>query len=436
MAGQPAASDAPVAERGLRVAVAAFRHRNFALFWSGALISNVGTWMQNITVPYVLYEMTGRASLVGLAAFMQFTPVVFVGPLGGSLADRYPRRSLLIGTQLALAVVAAALWAVWIADVATPALLIALVAVTGLVAGLNIPAWQAFVSELVPREELLGAVTLNSAQFNLSRAIGPAIGGIVLASLGAGWAFLLNAVSFSAVIAALLLVRVPALPRAESTDRVMRQFAEGLRYVRSQPALGACVVIVSAVAGLGMPVLQLASVFASDVFDIGADGYGLLTGALGVGGALAAPVVTGWAGGIRRSRLAGGALFAYGFTLIAFAQAPGFPTALVAIAFTGAAFLVVVSTLSTTVQLLVTEELRGRVMAIYIMGFTAAYPVGALVQGWIADRVGAPATVTGAGIVLAIIAAWLVSRRALLERLDRDDPMPPPDVPESEPAVL
>ena len=419
--GTGAAAEPPPT-RGLRVAVAAFQHRNFTLFWTGALISNIGTWMQNITVPYVIYQMTGSASLVGVAGFVQFVPIVFVGPVGGSLADRFPRRRLLVLTQGAMAVVAFALWGAWAAGAGTPGVLIALVAVNGVIGGLNIPAWQAFVSELVPREHLLGAVTLNSAQFNAARAFGPAIGGVVLGSLGAGAAFLINAVSFAAVIAALALVRVPVIVHPEASGRVVRQFLDGLAYVRRRPGIAVCILVVTAVAALGMPVVQLAAVFAEDVFGVGAGAYGLLTGALGLGGALAAPVVTGWAGGVRRSRLAGYALVGYGAALVLFAQAPSFPLAVVAIALAGAGFLTVVSTLNTTVQLLVTEDVRGRVMAIYIMGFTAAYPVGTLVQGWLADRVGPRLTVSAAAAALVVAAVWLLSRGGLLARLDQGGP--------------
>jgi len=424
-------TDGPVAERGLRVALAAFRYRNFSLFWTGALVSNIGTWMQNVTVPYVIYQMTGSASLVGLTGFVQFVPVVFVGPLGGSLADRFPRRRLLMLTQVAMALVAFALWAAWAAGAGRPGVLIALVGVNGVIGGLNIPAWQAFVSELVPRQHLLGAVTLNSAQFNAARAFGPAIGGVVLGTLGAGAAFLVNALSFGAVIAALALVRVPVIVHADASGGVLRRFREGLAYVRSRPGIAVCILVVTGVAALGMPVIQLAAVFAEDVFGVGAGAYGLLTGALGFGGALAAPVVTGWAAGVRRSRLAGFALVGYGLALVLFAQAPSFPLAVVAIAMAGAGFLTVVSTLNTTVQLLVDEDVRGRVMAIYIMAFTAAYPVGTLVQGWIADHAGPRATVTVAATVLVVAALWLLTRRGLLERLDHG---PPGDAAAAQPA--
>ena len=193
---------------GLRAAVAALRYRNFALFWTGALISSTGGWVQNVTIPYVVYKLTDSETWVGFAGFSLLITAALFGPIGGTLADRLDRRKVLIVMQSAQAVVALILWAMWSAGVRSPGAIVALAALSGAFAGLMIGSWQAFVSELVPREVLLNAVTLNSAQFNAARAFGPAIGGIVLATLGPGWGFFINAVSFVAVIGALLPMRL------------------------------------------------------------------------------------------------------------------------------------------------------------------------------------------------------------------------------------
>src|SRR4029450_11158632 len=179
---------------GLRAAVAAFRYRNFTLFWVGALISNTGGWVQNVTVPFVVFKLTDSASWVGLAGFSLLFSAAILGPVGGTLADRFHRRTVLLTMQSAQAAVAFALWWVWSAGVRSPGVIIGLAALSGVFAGLHIGSWQAFVSELVPREALLNAVTLTSAQFNAARAFGPAIGGVVLALVGPGWAFFVNGV--------------------------------------------------------------------------------------------------------------------------------------------------------------------------------------------------------------------------------------------------
>ena len=185
-----------------RRSTAALRHRDFALFWGSSLVSNSGTWLQNVAVPFVLFRLTHSAAWVGFGTFAQFAPGVLLAPVAGSLADRFPRRSVLLVNQTLLGLVALALWVEWVAGWTSPWTITATVAVSGTIASIGIASWQAFVSELVPREDLLNAVVLNSTQFNAARAIGPAIGGVVLGSLGAGWAFLLNGLSYGVVVAA------------------------------------------------------------------------------------------------------------------------------------------------------------------------------------------------------------------------------------------
>jgi MFS family permease len=410
-AGPPSAVTGSVAV--MREALAAFRYRNFALFWTGALLSNTGTWIQGVTVPYVVFELTGSALWLGVAGFLQFGPVVVAGPLGGSIADRFDRRTVLLVTQSAAAVVALALWATWTAGVRSIAPIMALIGVGGLVVGLNIPSWQAFVSELVPRDVLLNAVTLNSTQFNAARAFGPAIGGLVLATLGVGWAFVLNAASFGAVIVALLLVRVPALPKPSGPRARLRQeFRETLRYVRGRPGIVACFAIVTALGLLGGPVFQLLVVFAVDVYEVGGLAYGLLAAGIGLGSILAAPFVAGPA-----TRLSVATL-TYGVAMVAFASAPAYGLALVALLVMGGGYLAVASTLNTTIQLQVTEARRGKVLAVYVILLTAALPVGALALGALVQGIGPRAAVALAGAAFVAVCAWLRWRTPLVAHMD------------------
>jgi hypothetical protein len=234
--GAPAAGAVPA--QGLRHAVRAFRHRDFAIFWTGALASNTGSWVQNLAVPYVLYQLTESAFWVGLATFTQFIPAMVLGPLAGSIADRYDRRKVLFVTQSLLALAAIALWGAWVGGVRDAWAILALVALSGVFAGINIPSWQSFVNDLVPRDDLLSAVTLNSLQFNAARAIGPGIAGILLATLGPGWAFFLNATSFVFVLGALALVRTRQEARsAPLTGGFLRQFRRAMRYTRQSAGI-------------------------------------------------------------------------------------------------------------------------------------------------------------------------------------------------------
>lgn len=429
-AASGSAPPAPPAQRGLLQAVAALRHRDFALFWTGALLSNVGTWMQHITVPYVLYQQTDSAAWVGFAAFMQFLPGVVLGPWAGSLADRFERRLVLLVSQGLAALVAFALWGAFVADKASPGVLVALVAINGAVFGMGIASWQAFVTELVPRHALLNAITLNAAQFNGARAFGPAIGGVVLARYGPSWAFLVNGLSYVTVLGALVLIRPRAREHARPEGRVLAQFSEGVRYIRRHPGIALSMSLVGAVGFLGSPVFQLAPVLAKDVFHVGAGAYGLLTGALGGGAVVGAAVLGALGPGVQRSRLVAISLVGYGAALALLAAAPSFGVGVAAMALAGMGYLTTVASLQTTVQFLVAEALRGRVLAVYVMVFTAAYPIGALLQGWTADVVGARATIGAAAAVLIGIGAALVARPAVARQMDahthRGDTAPAP----------
>lgn len=405
--------------KGLRHAARAFRHRDFTIFWLGALASNTGSWVQNLAVPYVLYQVTHSAFWVGLATFTQFVPVMLLGPLAGSIADRHDRRKVLLVTQSLMAVAALALWLAWSRGVRSPIAILGLVAVAGVFAGINIPSWQSFVNDLVPREDLLSAVTLNSLQFNAARALGPGIAGILLASLGPSWAFFLNGVSFLAVLVALALVRNRQVALETAlTGGFLRQFRRAMRYTRTQPGITVGVVVAVLVGALGNPVFQFTVVFAGEVYHVGPLGLSLLNVALGLGAVLAAPLVSGW--NVTRATLVRWGLLAYGGAIVAFAVAPVYALGLVSLVVVGGGFLVVISSTNTSVQVIVADHMRGRVMALRIMAFTGAYPIGALIQGALSDRIGARQTVAGAGAILVAVALLLAARPALLHRLDDD----------------
>jgi MFS family permease len=412
-------ADAPP-RPGLRESVAALRIPEFRRFWIGAIVSNSGTWMQNVTVPYVLFQMTQSAAWVGLASFLQFLPALFMGPLGGTLADRYARRTVILVAQSALGLASIGLWALWASGAAEPWSITAMVAIFGAIAGTSIGAWQAFVSELVPRPLLLNAVTLNSAQFNAARAVGPALGGLVLGTLGPSWAFGLNAVSYLAVLAALASIHPAPVAKAARTTGVLGELRETLAYVRRMPGIATCITVVAALGFFGNPVFPLLAVFAEDVFGVSGLRYGLLGAALGAGGVLATPLVAGRGSAVARSRLVGWALATYGTALVLFALSPTFVAAVAFLTVAGGGYLALSSTLNTTIQVQVVEERRGKVLALYVMGLTSSYPVGALAQGALADVVSVRAVTVGAGVVLlAILARLLVTGR--LASMD-DDP--------------
>jgi MFS family permease len=399
----------------------AFEERDFVWFWFGALISNVGTWMQLITVPYVILKLTGSGAWVGLTAFAGLFPAVVASPIAGSLADRFERRTLLLWSQLAQMLLALALWGLWEGGLRRPILLVLLVAANGVFWGGTIPAWQAFISSLVPRDKLLNAITLNSAQFNAARAVGPAIGGAALASFGPSWAFLLNALSFVAVIVALLAVRTrrpPVAPRQDGDPGLWAAFGAGLRYTWRHTGIFLAIALVAVVSLFASPVFQLLPVVASKVFRVGPGLYGLLAGAFGVGAVLGAVALSAIGSRYDRSRLVTWGLVAYGGSLVALGAAPLFGIGVAAVAVMGVGFLGTLAVLNTTVQLLVAEEIRGRVLAVWAVVVTAFLPLGALAEGSLSDLVGMRPICIGGGLVLLATAGVLITQSTLASSLD------------------
>lgn len=408
---------------GIRHSLRAFRHRDYALFWVGAITSNTGGWLSNLTVPFVVYGMTRSALWVGLVAVFQFVPNIALGPWGGVLADRYDRRRVLLVTQTGMALSALLLWLVWISGVREPLAVMSLVGLAGVFQGVNMPSWQSFVNDLVPRSDLDSAVALNSLQFNAARSLGPALAGLILATVGPGWALLLNALSFGAVLLALALLRVRrSSGRPVDPAPVWRQFAAALRYIRGQPGIQMGLLVAIAVGLLVNPIFQFTVVFAGSVFHVGPWTLGLLNAALGVGALLAAPVLAGWSHIFSRSMLTGIGLVGQAVGLAGFALAPEPAWAALALVLIGWSLLISISATNTAVQIIVADELRGRVLSVRIMAYTGCFPVGGLVQGFLSDRFGPRSTVLGAALVLLGVAVVLLSLRGRL-RLDRlNDP--------------
>jgi MFS family permease len=419
---QPAPAPPPT---GLRHGIRAFRHRDFRLFFVGALASNTGNWLQNLAVPYVLFELTGKGLWVGLAGFAQFIPAFFLGPLGGSLADRFDRRRLLLVTQFLMAVAAFTLWGSWAMEWRDPLLILVLTALTGIFSGLMIPSWQAFVPSLVPKADLPSAITLNSTQFNASRAIGPALAGLLLATVGAGWAFFLNGVSFVAVIGVLWVIRArPTDARAQAHEGVIAGFRSALRYIRVRTGILVGIGSAMLAAFFGNPVTQFTVIFGDDVYEAGPRVVGVLASAIGIGAVLIAPFLSTWDGRIPRASVVRWGLPLYGLSVMAFGASPNWPTGLLALFAVGAGFLAVISTTNTAVQMIVADEMRGRVMSSRVMGFTFSFPIGSLIQGALADWIGPRATVIGAGGCLVLAALALASQPRTLAALDNEDDTP------------
>ncbi|MFI5046178.1 MAG: MFS transporter [Acidimicrobiia bacterium] len=402
--------------------LAAFGSREFTTFFVAGLISNIGTWMQIVTVPYVIDQLTHSTALVGVAAFCTYFPATVVSPLAGSLADRYDRRAVLLWSQGVMALMAAALWALWSTGAATVPLILLCVAIGALGNGLTTSAWQSYVPQLVPRSALLSAVRLNSMQLTGARAVGPALGGIVLATLGPSYAFGLNAVSFLVVIGALFLL-TPRPPGHVEHHGVMRHFREGLQYTRRRQVFVVPVVLVFFVGMFGVGLVQLLEPFARHVLDVGAGVYGLLTAGYGIGAVVGSLVMVMFADSFPRSRLAAVGLVGMAGGAALFGAAPAWGVTMGALFVMGFAQVFCTISCNTALQLNVDEQFRGRVSSLFLMSFFAAAPLGALIGGVIGEAVGLRPTLVSAAVILAVLSAWSFVHWRGLHALDEAAPL-------------
>ncbi len=392
-------------------ALRALRHRNFRLFLSGQLVSLVGTWMQSVAQSWLAYRLTGSPAMLGLVGFSSQIPAFLLAPAGGVVADRLDKRRLLVATQSASMLLAFALAGLTLAGRVTMPLILLLASLLGLVNAFDVPVRQAFVVEMVGREDLLNAIALNSSTFNGARVIGPAIAGLLVARVGEGWCFLINGASYIAVIAGLLAMRVAPAARRGPHPPPLESLREGLRHVWSNRPVRALLALLGVVSLTGMPYVVLMPIFADRVLHGGARGLGLLMGATGVGALVGAVALAGRRGGIRGlgawvAASAGG----MGLFLIAFSESTRFWLSAALLVPVGLCMMVEMSASNTIIQSLVPDVMRGRVMAAYAMMFLGMAPLGALFAGAVAARIGAPLTVTIGGAVCAL-AAFVFWRR-------------------------
>ncbi|MEP6777178.1 MAG: MFS transporter [Chthoniobacterales bacterium] len=404
----------PVGKIGLRQTFRALRHRNYRLFFYGQLVSLIGTWMQQTAMSWLVYQITGSKLLLGVVAAVGSAPMMFFSLWGGSLADRYPKRTILVWTQTAQMIPAFLLAAMAWAGVATPWLIIAIAAVNGIAMGFDLPARQAFTVEMASREDLLNAVSLNSSIFNGARVVGPSIAGLIIGSFGTAMCFLLNGLSFVAVIAGLLMMRLPAHVPLGAEAAAQANALSGLSYVREHPRVRTILGLLGTVGVFGWSYAVLMPAFARDVFGLGADGYGVLMSASGIGALIGALTVATAGHAFPQRTVALGGVWIFSAALFAFACTRNFYLALVFLTLGGFGMLLFFSTSNTVLQTIVPDEMRGRVMGVWGLIFGAMIPLGSLEAGSLAHYVGEKITL-GLGAVICAIAA-LVTLLAIRRR--------------------
>jgi MFS family permease len=385
-------------------------HRNYRLFFTGQLVSVVGTWMQNTALAWFVVELTRSPIAVGALAFCRFVPFTVFGLFAGVVADRIDNRRLVIGTQLASMLVSIALAALAFSGVAEVWHAYVLAALGGTALVFDAPGRHALTFQMVGREELPNAVALNASLFNASRVVGPAAAGVIIAAVGVAACFALNALSFLAVLASLLLMRPRELhpvERDERPPRVLTGIREGLAYAWHTPAVRLVVLITLVVSTLGFNFHVLVPVLASDTLHAGPEGFGLLSASFGAGALLGALAAASLARASWKALVAGTTGFSV--ALLALAQQTTVPAAAALLFVTGLCFTVWTSNSQSILQLTVPDRLRGRVLSIYLFVFAGFAPVGGLLAGWMADRGGTELAFSVAGVAGLAVSALALS---------------------------
>jgi len=387
----------------------ALRHRNFQLFFSGQLISLIGTWMDNIAEAWLVYRLTGSSLLLGTVAFAGQIPVFLLAPIGGMVADRWNRQRVVIATQASSMVLAGIRAVVTLTRRVTVWEVVVLAALMGAVNAFDIPARQAFLVDMVGREDLMNGIALNSSMFNGARVIGPSIAGILVASIGEGWCFAANSISYIAVIIGLLLMHVNRAPVETMRVSPFEHIVEGFRFVWNTGPIRALLLLLGLVSLVAMPYSVLMPIFAAKILHGNARTLGVLMGATGVGalgGALTLASRTGVKG---LGRWVAVACASFGTFLILFSLSRWYLLSVALLVPVGFAMMMQMASSNTLIQAMVPDRLRGRAMAVYSMMFMGMAPMGALLSGWSADHLGAQWTLAIGGVG-AIVGAALFAR--------------------------
>lgn len=387
----------------------ALRHRNFQLFFAGQFISLTGTWMQSVAQSWLVYRLTGSVVLLGLIGFASQIPVFLIAPFGGVVADRYNRQKILVITQTSAMITAFVLAILTLTGSIQVWHLFVLAVFFGIANAFDIPTRQAFVSDMVAKEDLLNAIALNSSMFNGARIVGPAIAGILVASVGEGWCFFGNAVSYVAVIVGILLMKITPVVR-EFKGSAFSNIAEGFSFVAKTAPIRGLLLLLGLVSLMGMPYAVLMPIFADQILGGGSDTLGYLMGASGFGALAAALILASRKQVFGLGRWVAFASGGFGVSLILFSLSKNFWLSLVLLIPVGFSMMTQMSSSNTLIQAMVPDHLRGRVMSVYSMMFMGLAPLGALLAGTLAGILGAPETVALGGVacILGAIAFILL----------------------------
>jgi MFS family permease len=397
----------------------ALRHRNYRLFFSGQSISLVGTWITRIATSWLVYRLTGSELLLGVVGFCGQIPTLVFAPIAGVLVDRWDRHRMLVMTQVLSLLQSLALGVLTLGRWITVEQIVGLQILQGVINAFDTPARQAFVVEMVEdRSDLPNAIALNSSMVNASRIVGPSIGGAVIAAVGEGWCFIIDAVSYFFVIGSLCAMRVRRTA-ARRDARVGAELRSGFEYVARSAPIRTALIVLAVVSAMGMPYVVLMPAIAANVLHGGPNTLGILMAATGVGALGGALYLAGRRSVVGLGRVMVYATLTFGAGLVAFAFTRHLAVAVGVLVIVGAGFMVQMAATNTVLQTLVDDQMRGRVMASYTMAFLGTAPIGSLLAGLMADRIGTAITIASGGAACCLSGAWLATRLPALRTIVR-----------------
>jgi predicted MFS family arabinose efflux permease len=394
----------------------AFQYRDFRLMWVGACTSSIGTWMQIVAQGWLIYRLSHSAFLLALDQFLGGIPIFLLTLIGGVVADRVERRRILLGSQYIQLFSAATLTVLVATGVVQVWEILCLSFVSGFAQAFGGPAYSALIPGLVDREDMPNAIALNSIQFNLAVTVGPALGGVTLARLGEKWCFGLNALSFVAPIIALSLITTRFLPQ-KTSDSMLSSLKQGIQFVREQGSMEALIVLAFCMTALSMPLRTYFPVFVKDIFRRGPETYGQLLSMMGIGSICGSLAIASLGNFKHKGRVALTMLIVLGGAISAFALSKHLIVSYALVILAGFAMMAVFATVTSLVQLVTTEEMRGRVMSVYNCAFRGGMPMGNLVSGWLVPIFSAPTVLGVNGLLLALLAGYFFVTRSRVTTL-------------------
>ena len=400
----------------LRRVFKAFQYRDFRLMWFGACTSSIGTWMQIVAQGWLIYRLSHSAFLLALDQFLGGIPIFLLSLIGGVVADRVERRLILLGSQYIQLASAATLTVLVATGLVHVWHILCLSLVSGFAQAFGGPAYSALIPTLVEREDMPNAIALNSIQFNLAVTIGPALGGVTLARLGETWCFGLNALSFVAPIITLSLITTRFLPQ-KTTDSMLSSLKQGIQFVRKQGSMEALILLAFCMTALSMPLRTYFPVFVKDIFRRGPETYGQLMSMMGIGSICGSLAIASLGNFRHKGRVALAMLIVLGAAISSFALSKSLAVSYAVVVLAGFAMMTVFATVTSLVQLITTEEMRGRVMSVYNCAFRGGMPMGNLVSGWLVPVFTAPVVLGANGFILMLLAGYFFVTRSRVTAL-------------------